>query len=153
MNTRQFTVIRLAILGLASALVLGLGGCSAQQECYEQGYSRSYSNRSAAVYVTVNSDELIVYNDTPYPIYHSTFSTKYLDSIEWGPCDRPDECPDLKIDPSEARHEDLSLFRNDVERSVTVFWWHIFDPEAELDVDYVGVQIIHADLPPRVPCE
>jgi len=106
-----------------------------------------------AVYVEVNSDELIVYNNTPFPIYYAIFSTKDLDSIEWGPCEHADKCPDLKIDPGEARHEDLSLFRNDVERPFTVFWWHIFDPEAELAVDYVGVQIIHADLPPRVTCE
>ena len=153
-NERHATVIRFALLVSAIAVSLGLAGCTAPAKCFEQGYYRSYSNRSAGVYVEVNSKELILYNDTQYPIYHVEFPTEFLDNIEWGPCDDRDECPELKIEPSQARHDsDFHLYWDEIEGSVTVFWWHIFDPGTELDVDYAGVQLIEIDLPPRVPCE
>lgn len=103
--------------------------------------------------MTVNSNELILVNDTPYPVYHEEF----IDVIEWRPCDRPEDCPEVRIEPGEAGHIDLRSFGNEAEDPIWVYWWHIIDPgtelDTELDVDSHFVQLILIDLPPRVRCE
>ena len=153
MNPRQLSITRFAALTVVPMLSMVLYACSAPLDCFEQGYGRSYSNQGAAVYVTVDSNELVLVNDTPYPIYHESISSELIDIIEWGPCDRPDDCPEIRIEPGETGRIDLRTFGNEAEGPVWVYWWHISEPGTDIDVSYEGVKLILADLPPRVKCE
>ena len=155
MYSRPSVIVRLAVLVVASVLAAAVGACTPSLECFEAGYSGTYVDHSGAVAITVSSTELIISNNSPYPIYHEIFPNELLRLIEWGPCENPSECPELRTDPEDVKRYDLHSLVYEDERHFTVFWWHLSEPEAGLILSSkeLGVEWIEVELPARVACE
>ena len=103
--------------------------------------------------VKVNSTEVIISNGSPHPIFHSIFPTEFLSRIEWGPCENPAECPEMRIDPGGIKRHDLNPLAFDDSKTFTVFWWHISDPEVGLIFSSFDMDTMEVKFPTRVLCK
>ena len=152
MHLQFAKVLRLVGLIGASVIATTAAACSSPVECFESGYSQNYSARVGEVSVSVTSDELAINNNTPYPIYHAVFTAEVLPLVFWVPCEDPSACPDLRIESGQELQFDLRFLAEDSEGPLTVFWWHLDEPDTQITVDYSGVQDIEVQLPSRAAC-
>lgn len=79
------------------------------------------------VTVDIESDALVVTNNTDNLIGYEAFPEEILVTIEWAPCDDPGYCQDRIVVPDETRRVDLRRLINKDTTVLVVFWWPLVE--------------------------
>lgn len=122
-------------------VLLALSACSEDEEFVFEG----------VVSIEVQDSSLIIFNRTNVTIDYLAVERETMNSFDWRPCDHPDECKDVAIDPErsiELPYMDITGWEPGTE-VVVLLWYLVKDSSTVSGYRVVMLPNQTVDTPPQ----